>query len=385
MKRLLVLTNGAGEDAIARLILSRLPQQTTASLACLPLVGPGNALRDQYELIGPRVLSPSEGLFRESWRLALSDLLQGVVLGHLRQLSFLRAKRYHFGLTVAVGDLFPVLIAGLAGLTPLLFIGTAKSVYHHPYSFFERLLLKKLARLSLVRDKATAERLSEQNVLAQCLGNAMMDELKPSGRVLPLNKHGPLLLLLPGSRTSACLTLPLQLEAAQLVRESLPELQIIIAAAPGTDPSQLCAPCLAQGFRLSLDCTGEGALGVLERDGYFIHILQGRLGDLLARASVALGQAGTANEQAAGAGVPVVAFDPREESRLSWYRARQKGLLGDAVKVVLPAAPQIANELKYLLTDPAERARRANIGQERMGPAGASQRIAGVIDKLWTS
>ena len=33
--------------------------------------------------------------------------------------------------------------------------------------------------------------------------------------------------------------------------------------------------------------------------------------------------------------VPVVAYDPRGERGLRWYRKRQKGLLGEAVSVVI--------------------------------------------------
>jgi uncharacterized protein (TIGR03492 family) len=384
LKRLLVLSNGAGEDAIAVRILGRLPQPVRDAVLCCPLVGPGKALEEgHFELVGPRVLPPSEGLFRESWSLAMRDLWQGVLAGHLRQLAFLRQQRDRFALTLSVGDLFPVLWAGLAGLTSQIFVGTAKSVYHHPYSLPERAVLRRFCHTVMVRDQATAQRLSGQGLPACWLGNAMMDEIAPTGRPLPLAPEGPLLTLFPGSRQQAPEVLPFQLEVVARLRSRFANLQAAVAAAPGAgQAADLSACCLEQGWELH-SCPGEGALGVLQRDGLAVPILQRRLGDLLARSSVVLGQAGTANEQAAGAGVPVVAFDQRGEKGLRWYRKRQKGLLGEAVKVVPQTLDSVVEELAQLLSDPAERERRGQIGRQRMGPAGGTQRMADVICQLW--
>jgi uncharacterized protein (TIGR03492 family) len=382
VKRLLVLTNGAGEDAIAARVLAHLPPDLRDSVVCCPLVGQGSALHDRYELVGPRVLPPSEGLFRESWRLALRDLVQGVLVGHARQLSFLRGQRARFAMAVAVGDLFPVLWAGLAGIRPLLFVGTAKSVYHHPYSLAERLILRRFTRLCILRDRATAERLAGQGLVARWVGNAMMDEAVPAGRPLPLRTGAPTIALFPGSRGQAHAVLPFQLRAVLQLRMRVEGLQAAVAVAPGSDPVELTAACRQDGWTFH-SCPGEGALGLLERHGFSVPILQGRLGDLLAHSSVVLGQAGTANEQAAGAGVPVVAFDPRGESGLGWYRKRQKGLLGDAVKVVPQSLDAVVEELAGLLADPAERQRRGAVGRQRMGPPGGAQRMAAAIGELW--
>ncbi len=383
MKRLLVLSNGAGEDAIAAKILARLPREIQAAVVCCPLVGDGKALETTFELCGPRVRPPSEGLFRESAMLAARDLWHGVLAGHCRQLRFLRRQRDSVGLTLAVGDLFPVLWAGLAGLKPLLFIGTAKSVYHHPYSRPERWLLRLYAARALVRDEATAERLRGQGLQVDWVGNAMMDEVQPTSRSLPgLTEDGPLLTIFPGSRAKAAEVLPFQLNVVSALSQKLSSpLQAAIAAAPGTELSHLVSRCDDWEFTPA-DGTG-GLLGTLTRGSQRVLILAGRLGDLLDKSALALGQAGTANEQAAGAGVPVVAFDARSEHDLRWYRKRQKGLLGDAVSVVPPTLQAVTEEAYRLLTDTVEHQRRAQIGRERMGPPGGSQRMASEIASLW--
>ena len=59
---------------------------------------------------------------------------------------------------------------------------------------------------------------------------------------------------------------------------------------------------------------------------------RGPIGPLIERVALVLGQAGTANEGAAAAGVPVVAFRERNrDGKARWYRKRQQGLLGDAM------------------------------------------------------
>jgi uncharacterized protein (TIGR03492 family) len=382
VKRLLVLSNGAGEDSIACKILQKLPQDLRSLVVCCPLVGSGHAFEDRFEIVGPRVSPPSEGLFRESWRLAIRDLASGVIGGHLRQLSFLRRNRADIGLAVAVGDLFPVLWAGLGGMKRVMFVGTAKSEFHHPYSALERLLLRILVDRSVVRDGATAQRLMEHGIKAQWFGNAMMDEVQPQGHALPFVTGRPVITLFPGSRAQAPGVLAYQLEVLELVRLSHPDIEVGVALAPGTHCSDLVLCAERQGWRMEAG-TGPHHPGTLRRGEAWVHLLSGVLGDLLQASSLALGQAGTANEQAAGAGVPVVAYDPRGEKGLRWYRKRQKGLLGDAVSVVQEDQAIIASQLQLLLNNSQERERRAEIGRERMGPPGGCQRMADAIADMW--
>jgi uncharacterized protein (TIGR03492 family) len=127
------------------------------------------------------------------------------------------------------------------------------------------------------------------------------------------------------------------------------------------------------GSELSLTGNERGVVGWL--DGQ-VALVQGALGDLLARSWLALGQAGTAHEQAVGAGVPVVSLHPRPEGPLGWYRGRQKGLLGEALVVVSEDEETAARTLAKLATDPVERERRAAVGRQRMGQPGGAARMA---------
>jgi uncharacterized protein (TIGR03492 family) len=106
---------------------------------------------------------------------------------------------------------------------------------------------------------------------------------------------------------------------------------------------------------------------------------RGPLGAMLQRATIVLGQAGTANEAAAAAGIPVVAYEPSHAGKRAWYRMRQAGLLGGALLVVDGTIQNAAMQVRELLADAVRRERMGRIGRERMGPPGGAQLIARTI------
>jgi uncharacterized protein (TIGR03492 family) len=363
---ILFLSNGAGEDAIAGKICSLLNAKLLVK--AMPLLGSGPAYPDRVERIGVLPPPPSLGLSNESWRLLWRDLRHGLVARLWVQWKTLRQQRP--ALTVVVGDLLPVGLAALGGLGRVLFVGTAKSSYYHPYSRLERALLARWTRHIFARDARTAEDLGRAGLPAQCVGNVMMDELARTSLELPMCAPG--LALLPGSRSATYAELPRLLD----IVAALGRVQGVIALAEGVDLEQLVASC--PGWVYSDAGTTSGLVGQLRRPALAPVLLVKRaLGDVLAACQVCLGQAGTGNEQAAGAGLPVVALHERPE-RLGWYRGRQLGLLGEALEVVAPN--QAVPALERLFADPNLRARRGAVGKQRMGEAGGARAIARFIE-----
>src|SRR5690606_18449317 len=98
---------------------------------------------------------------------------------------------------------------------------------------------------------------------------------------------------------------------------------------------------------------GAGArlAGRLVRGGAHVWLVQGGFGDLLHRARVALGTAGTANEQAVGLGVPVVAFPGRGRQFTARFLAAQKRLLGDGLLAVPRDPEAVAAALRRAAED----------------------------------
>lgn len=382
-QRVLFISNGAGEDSIASQIIADLPK--SLSREAMPLVGEGSAYSGLAPIVGPRQTMPSGGLIQEDWRNLWKDISEGLAFLTLKQLLWLRSQRQKFNQIVAVGDLWPVILAVLSGIRPITFIGTAKSDYHHPYSALEAWVLRTFHVRSIVRDEPTAESLRQKSVKAVWVGNAMMDGLVPQELDFQLNDGEIGLALFPGSRKATYQVLPRLLKLSQLLAKRLGKtVCAFIAVAPSIDTEKLAQAC--PDFTLgNCEYSGWNTLTskretVVPQARFFL--IKGHLADVLKYSQVALGLAGTAHEQAAGWGIPVVAYEPGGMRHLKWYRSRQKGLLGEALIVTEDRDPDIIEALYNLISDKADRQRRAEIGRERLGPPGGSQRMAEIIAEV---
>jgi uncharacterized protein (TIGR03492 family) len=209
--KILCLSNGHGEDAIALRILRELQQQPhPPELAVFPLVGEGQAFAqlENAPVIGPVQRMPSGGFIYMDGRELLRDVKGGLFQLTIAQFKAIRAwVRSHNdsenqnGVILAVGDIVPLLFAWLSG-APYAFVGTAKSDYYlrdengplasqsggisleawsgSVYLPWERwLMTRKRCRAVFPRDALTTETLEKFGIRAYNLGNPMMDELQP--------------------------------------------------------------------------------------------------------------------------------------------------------------------------------------------------------------
>jgi len=376
-KRLLFITNGHGEIAIA----DRIAREVRAldgdiAIDHLPLVGDSRSaiMRE----VGPRRMMPSGGLLAMgNLRNIARDVRSGLLVLTYAQRRFLKRVRGDYARVVAIGDVFALLM-GLAVRAPLTYVGTAKSVRVAPYGFFERRALRRADEV-FVRDEPTAARLREQGVEAKAPGNVIVDLFDgDDDSRADAAAHGfvPVLAVFPGSRQSSYLDARFLLEVVRRAGGDRPHLGAVISIAPLLDPGTFVAGFREDGW--DVDQLPDARMPfALRRDGrVFARAWTGSIGPLLARAQVVMGQAGTANEAAAAAGVPVVAFERNRDRKTTWYRMRQHGLLGDAL-AVLPGDPaQAAAGLNELLDDAPRRAMMGALGRERMGAPGGAHAIA---------
>jgi len=209
--KLLCLSNGHGEDAIALRILQELQQQPNPpELSVFPLVGEGQAFAKLHNarIIGPVQRMPSGGFIYMDGREFLRDIKGGLLQLTIAQFKAIRAwVRSHQqsgnqnAVILAVGDIVPLLFAWLSG-APYAFVGTAKSEYYlrdekgpltgpsrrlsweawsgSVYLPWERwLMTRRRCRAVFPRDALTAETLEKLGIPAYNLGNPMMDALTP--------------------------------------------------------------------------------------------------------------------------------------------------------------------------------------------------------------
>lgn len=381
----LFVSNGFGEDTIAASIVEEIVRIDNAPrVLAMPLVGQGLAYqRHGVDIVGPRRLMPSGGLILTGWSNIFTDLRAGFWAMTMEQIRTLRRLRGRLGALVSVGDTIPTLMGGVFGGGRVIMVGTAKSNYFCAYSWYERVVFRRWCDIVFTRDEATAATLRAQGVRARWVGNAMMDSLALTPFDLPVPPGATCIGLLPGSRKIAFHDLPVILDAARRVGERRAAFYVM-ALADGIDLAELARAAAPCGFQHVNDAAFEGPLcdgcqGLLVGHGQRILLVRGRFGDVIRPCRIVIGQAGTGNEQAVGMGKPVVSFDSEGRKTLGWYRARQKGLLGDSVAITDRSGEAVAREVVAILDDASRYETMQATGFSRMGAAGASAQMAAYI------
>lgn len=371
--RLLLLSNGHGEDAIGAALVPHL-REAGATVEALPIVGEGHAYqRLDVPLIGPTQRMPSGGFVYGRPVALAGDLAGGLVGLTLGQLAAVKAARDRTTMIVAVGDIVVLAFAWYAR-TPYAFVGCAKSDYYlhgrpGSYLWHERALLRHQRCLATYpRDAVTTRNLQAKGIHATYLGNPMMDDMVPQGRPLPGDPAAPTILLLPGSRQEAYANFKLLRAAAREIHATAPgpKPRFLAAIAPGLDLS----PFQGEGFGFS----SHGELG--HPDGAVIHMLPHAFADAAHACDLAIAMAGTATEQVVGLGKPVITAPGAGPQFTYAFAEAQTRLLGESVILLPSDARRIAEKAWAIMADPDLRAKIAVNGRERMGEAGASSRLA---------
>lgn len=129
--KLLVLSNGHGEDAIAIRIIERLQSDIPElEIVALPIVGQGYAYKKlDIPLAGRVQQMPSGGFIYKGGNPLWQDLRGGLVQLTIEQFRLIRQWGKTGGKILAVGDIVPLLYAWRSK-ADYAFVGTAKSEYY---------------------------------------------------------------------------------------------------------------------------------------------------------------------------------------------------------------------------------------------------------------
>ena len=385
----LFISNGTAEDLIGARLAGLLPGR---EVRYCPLVGEGRAYAGVAgaRRVGRVLRLPSGGFPFGSLTNLRADLRAGLIGDSLGQWADAVRGARGVGAVVVVGDAYALMVGTLAAqrsgaalihVQPLLSahylegLGLRGTLHelnalgaNRPLGY--ELALARRADAVFVRDAATARYYALRGVGARFAGSFAMDVLPAAEQHLSVPKHTPILALLPGSRDDHRQSLPLMLRAAAQV----PQMTALVAW-----PHDFSAVTLPPGWTLDIQ-TNE--LAVATSEGAQVRLLRGAFGAIARRADLAVGTSGTANEQLAGLGVPVVAFPTRGPQYVAGFARRQGRLLGEALSVVAPDPAAVAAEVRALLNDAGRRTRAAHAGLSRVGPAGALPIIAREIEKL---
>ncbi|MGI8501975.1 MAG: lipid-A-disaccharide synthase-related protein [Hassallia sp.] len=424
--RLLVLSNGHGEDVIAVRILQELQQLSNPpDIFALPIVGEGHAYQQlNIPLIGSVRTMPSGGFIYMDGRQLVRDVRGGLLQLTRSQIKAVRTwvnlqkKSGNRSAILAVGDIVPLLFAWGSGAN-YAFIGTAKSEYYvrdevgllqrksnarwesfsgsvyHPW---ERWLMSRPhCKAIFPRDSLTTEILKKWSIPAFDLGNPMMDGLEPSfpqarvyrGDAEQQEIIRPLIVtLLPGSRSpEAYANWEQIMVAVSSVMGSFAErdylsrtgtMVFLGAIASGLDLNILCQSLQSQGWHLHsespVQISDANALTFKSNNAYLI-LTQEAYNDCLHLGDLAIAMAGTATEQFIGLGKPAIAIPGNGPQYNPGFAEAQSRHLGSSLILVEQAA-QVGQVVRSLFNDPDKLQAIADNGLRRMGKPGAARRIA---------
>ncbi|MBM0741606.1 hypothetical protein JOY44_08255 [Phormidium sp. CLA17] len=432
-KRLLCLSNGHGEDIIAVRVLQALQAQANPpQIAALPLVGEGRAYQQaNIPLIGAVKAMPSGGFIYMDSRQLARDLQGGLVQLTWSQLQGVRRWAQQGGTILAVGDIFPLLLAWLSG-APYTFIGTAKSEYYlrdddsklftterwdawseSVYYPWERWLMSRdRCQGVFPRDTLTTQILQALAVPALDLGNPMMDGLEPTEtRSLVLSESTAAnsrrsnwdtgsatsqqalnVLLLPGSRVPEAYDNwqhILQAVAGVVEAFAAQPLMFLAAIAPTIHLEPLHDDLEAQGWAL-VSSVGISASRYFpdptahwyQKGKALLVISQQAFADCLHQADCAIAMAGTATEQFVGLSKPAITLPGKGPQFTPKFAEAQTRLLGRSI-ILVQDPSHVADALKSVLRNPEQLEHIAENGRRRMGAPGAAQRIATYLMQQW--
>lgn len=356
--KLVVASNGYGEDAMGALLAHRLRLRfEKAKISAFTLVGSGKAYRERgLDVLSPPSELPSGGIVKYSLRALLRDIRHGLRKDIEKQIVAWRLLIGRSRAPICVGDVY--LMAHTLwgqGLSPLL-LATAKSVRLRGHGFYERSLMRRRAVRVWTRDAETAEDLKKYRVDAVFHGNPIMDlALDTSdGDDDPWKEEvRPRIMLLPGSRPRAYGDVIMLLEAVKRLDERR-DCSYLMVLAPTIDREMLLGG-------VPYSCDEEGRIRV---GGARVSFYSGPIAVAAKRSNVLIGLGGTANQVSAGLGVPIVSIIERG-------KLVQKKLLGGSEILVPPTAEALADAVFNLLNDPPRMNEMARIGIDRMGGPGA--------------
>ncbi len=415
--KLLCISNGHGEDAIALPVLQELRNSAQPpEIVTLPIVGVGMAYsNNDFSIAGKVQTMPSGGFLNQDRRQLARDLQGGLVGLTIDQIRTARNWAQAGGKILAVGDIVPLLFAWMSG-AEYAFIGTAKSEYYirdrqgnilpsqreaievrtgSYYLPWERWLLSRSrCRAVFPRDKLTTEVLQQHQISAFDLGNPMMDgvatDLSRSLFYQPQSVKRelarPLIVtLLPGSRPpEAYANWERILIAVASLISVFKQRQIICLAAivPTLDLDTLQGDLSRSGWLPVVDPDVElteliSAAGATyyQRENATIAISTQAYSQFMHKGDCAISMAGTATEQFIGLGKPAFTIPGAGPQFTPAFAEAQTRLLGESV--ILVSQPQdVGVEIQKLLQQPDRLQSIAQNGLLRMGTPGAAQRIA---------
>ena len=335
MSRILVISNGHGEDLSGSLLAKKLINLGN-QVDALPIVGHGNSyLKENIRIIGKTQLFNTGGLGYNSFKGRLNDLINGQIIYLLKKLFLTYSIRKKYNSFLVVGDIVPILFAWFCRKKYFLYLVAYSSHYEGklvlPWPCKFCLKSNKLKKI-YSRDQLTADDLTHQlKRKVYFLGNPFMDifdqfENKSNNPKMIFN-------LLPGSRLPEIeknfiimLDLLENLSNYKLFNDISFEFALVDSFSKKKIQKILC-----QRNWQFLSNNEEGNIIIYSFKLIHISLIWNSFEKILSRSDVVISMSGTAAEQAVGLAKPVIQIDGPGPQFTRSFAFAQRRLLGNYV------------------------------------------------------
>lgn len=374
----LIISNGHGEDTIGATFASELSlQKPNIKVSAFPTVDAGKVYEKLgIEILGERKIMPSGGFMFHNYELFSADIKAGFLQMTVRQIYEL--SKIKTDILLVIGDIYALFLSSFIKTKQRFYYQSLVSVHHakkedgkianryfmENFSYFERALMRHLVKHTYLRDAATANHLKDLGLTrVSALGNPMLDSLggKP---MLEHSQISPTIGLLAGTREHANKAMEVMLAGLAKLKSG----QALVAWV-GNDFS-----FKTDGWQKTNYKNNNGLVMTLEKESFKVYFYKNCFADVLASVDIVIGNAGTANEQAASLGIPIISF-PVEPTYKQTFIDNQKRLLSHALSVCKAEPIEISNKILELLNNKDLYQQAAKAGKKRMGKAGGTKRI----------
>ncbi|AAP99185.1 MULTISPECIES: lipid-A-disaccharide synthase-related protein [Prochlorococcus] len=398
MARLLLISNGHGEDFSGALLAVEL-KQLGHNVDAFPLVGKGNAYKKAGIKIDVRRKEFSTGgLGYTSFLGRITELLQGQHFYLLWSFIRLLVSSSKYDLLIVVGDVLPVLAAWMSCKDFVVYLVAYSSHYEGvlklPWPAANCLRSRRCLEL-YTRDNLTAEDLGEQlNRSVVFFGNPFMDPVLTPKKQFPekIFRLG----VLPGSRRPE---LDNNLLMVLRVLKCLPKpifanttFSFDMALVDALSTSDLNELIASNGWHI-IEHSLQSNSFTLSSGFCWLKVHRESFVELLQSSDAFLCMAGTATEQAIGLAKPVIQLPGKGPQFTSSFAEAQRRLLGPTVfcaETNITEGNNIFFDTSHLILEVCNRMTKANKLQSlcyqqaglRLGTKGGTKRIAQSINHL---
>ncbi|WP_288262162.1 lipid-A-disaccharide synthase-related protein [uncultured Prochlorococcus sp.] len=335
MSRILLLSNGHGEDLSGSLIAKQL-LKSGYSVDALPIVGKGNFYeKEKIKIIGKTKEFSTGGIGYNSFKGRLNEIFGGEIIYLLKRLYLVYKIRKKYNYFFVVGDIVPIFFAWLCKKDFFTYLVAYSSHYEGklklpwPSKFF---LLSKKAKKIYTRDFLTANDLTLQlKKEVSFLGNPFMDKFNFKNK--ELKKSDFSIGLFPGSR------FPEILENLVLILEVLEDLsncsyfqkiEFNFAIVNSLSSSKIMDIFKNRKW-IYLEKINEKNLFKFQYKCLKVNLYWNNFDEILLKSKCCISMTGTAAEQAIGLGKPVIQIEGKGPQFTKSFAEAQRRLLGKYV------------------------------------------------------